>query len=256
MLPIGDYERRVIIFSSRNANFRDRLTEIQLQLPSDLNRHDRTLRILASAAQKFPKGVADEGGQIPTSDPIAQREETSRHSDWRSPDPQEETCYFRSYEETKNRRHPTSSPVFPLPAPVVRRKSLTDAAASRVCQGFENNSRNFSVRGRGGGDKHPAKSLRRRREHHRIWSRSILEPNETIGVAFVVDVSIYRQDDRSVAEERAATSGRRMTALALQVQPKWDGARSEPLCSNCLGRPNRKFNLFIGAVRLRMFHFG
>ena len=63
MLPIGDYERRVIIFEFEECGLSGSLDRNLITTLVGLNRHDRTLRILASAAQKSAKGVADEGGQ-------------------------------------------------------------------------------------------------------------------------------------------------------------------------------------------------
>ena len=140
--------------------------------------------------------------RIPTLDPIAQREETSRHSDWRSPDPQEVPAISADTKKLKIGHIRRLSPVFPLPAPAVRRKSLTDAAASRSVKASRT-IREISPFE----DEEAALSIRQKASDEAdIIEFGVGHPtNVTIGVAFVVDVLIYRQDDRSVAEERAAT---------------------------------------------------
>ena len=135
-------------------------------------------------------------------DPIAQREETSRQSDWRSPDPQEVPAISADTKKLKIGHIRRLSPVFPLPAPAVRRKSLTDAAASRSVKASRT-IREISPFE----DEEAALSIRQKASDEAdIIEFGVGHPtNVTIGVAFVVDVLIYRQDDRSVAEERAAT---------------------------------------------------
>ena len=202
MLPIGDYERRVIIFEFEECGLSGSLDRNLITTLVGLNRHDRTLRILASAAQSPQKALPTKADRIPTLDPIAQREETSRQSDWRSPDPQEVPAISADTKKLKIGHIRRLSPVFPLPAPAVRRKSLTDAAASRSVKASRT-IREISPFE----DEEAALSIRQKASDEAdIIEFGVGHPtNVTIGVAFVVDVLIYRQDDRSVAEERAAT---------------------------------------------------
>ena len=125
-------------------------------------------------------------------------------SDWRPPYPQEEPAISADTKELKIPRVRPLSPVFPLPPPAARRKSLAHVAPGPSADGAANTIHDATISRLD--EREVAPSVRQEApEETDIIEFGVSHPtNVTIGVAFIVDVLIYRQNDRSLAEERAA----------------------------------------------------
>jgi TIR domain len=203
ILSISDAERRVIILQFEDCEIARLLDRNSITKLVGLNSHDRALRILTSAGQgpqnRLPRPFASEA--------TVQRDESQPYSDW-EPYLQEIPASSANTEAElraprRFRRPDTASaapppPVFAPPLPA------SDVDFSPPLHEAGPTTREATTYSH----KEAEEALRIRRktpEDKDIIEFGVSHPTSvTIGVAFIVDVLIYRQDDRWRALERAA----------------------------------------------------
>jgi hypothetical protein len=187
ILSVGDAKRRVIILQFEECEIAKSLDRNSITKLVGLNSHDRALRILASA-----------GGPL-----AAQSDEIQPYSDW-APYP-EETPTSSADAEAELRAHRPPSQSFPAP-PMLSKPRLEEVAAKDVVFGPSLREATDTIREATTYSHKEGEEVRAQTpEKNDIIEFGVSHPTSvTIGVAFIVDVLIYRQDDRWRALERAA----------------------------------------------------
>jgi len=209
ILSIGGAERRVIVLQFEECEIARLLDRSFITNLVGLNTHDRAIHILASAAQS-PKIILPVEATRPL--PLgasAQRAESQPYSDWTTPADDPEIS--ASSEEPAELRAPgvrRVNQIFPVP-PISPKLVLEEVAAPDVVSRprlDETGNQTREATTHSHNDKEEAlHTPRKTPEETDIVEFGVSHPTSvTIGIAFIVDVLIYCQDDRLRAVERSA----------------------------------------------------